>query len=232
MTAGVTWTLRAVVVITLTSAVVGTAGSQTPEPPAPVPCTIAKPDLEALIASEQAGGQKHRNDLKPYELKISSGLRKWTMAHLYTPVLRIRMIARAARLSYKPFTSDDVPQPVCQNLVFVSAWPWQGHSVRAIVLLPTKSSDVNAAIQSAWTQPFGVVAPAILGSFWVSLGPVMVSQSFSLNENEPMQGLVAAFPPEELAKGREVVIVYVGAFLSPGLKKVNEFRFPVSPDWK
>jgi hypothetical protein len=215
--------------------VVGTETSQTPEPPAPVACATSKADLEVLIASAQSGSQKRKEDLKPYELRAGSALRKWTLAHLYTPSLRVRMVARAAQLSYKPFAADDVPQPVCQNLVFISAWPWQGHSVRAIVLLPTKSVDVSAASQPVWTYPFGVIGTAILGSFWVSLGPVMVSQSFSLAKEETMQGLVAAFPPEAFTKDREVVIAYVGTFVPPGgsgLKKTNEMRFPVSPDWK
>jgi hypothetical protein len=154
------------------------------------------------------------------------------VGNVYSPSRRVRIAARAAQLAYKPFSAANVEPQICQNITFVSGTPWVNHSVTTIVLLPKGSKESQEAIQPLWTRTFDIVAPAIFGSVWFSLGHGALGQAFQISEEETLHGLVAAFDPQALSLGREVVIVYDGRFNTQGFGRTNEHRFSVEDDWK
>lgn len=199
--------------------------------PSPVECKLQASELESLVRLGTKGSQQGFKEPEPVKLRIG-GLRKWTVGSVYPPALRVRIAARAAQLAYKPFGSVDVGQEICQNITLVSGTPWVGHSVTTIVLLPKGSKEPHDAVQPLWTRTFDVVAPAIFGSVWFSLGHGVLGQAFQISEEETLHGLVAAFDPQAITLGREVVIVYDGRFNKQGFGRTNENRFSIEDDWK
>lgn len=221
---------RIALLIVAATALIGAGQKATDALPTPVDCKFQPSELETLVASGMKGSKGFKEP-QPVKLKVG-GLRKFTVGSVYTPEVRVRIAARAAQLAYKPFTSADVGQEVCQNVTLVSAAPWVRHSVSTIVLLRKGSKEADAAGQPLWTRSFDLVAPAIFGSVWMSMGHGALGQAFQISDEETVHGLVAAFAPEAVAMGQEVVVVYDGRFNTQGFGRTNEHRFEVEDDWK
>jgi hypothetical protein len=206
------------------------AGQQPMAPPA-AECRLSPADIQRLIQEGTKRPQGGFREPEPVKLQFGA-LRHFTVGAVYAPERRVRIAARAAQLAYRPFTQADVTSDLCQDLTIVSATPWVGHSVTAIVLLPVGASDPAQAIQPRWTRPFDVVAPVFFGTLWLSLPHLTLIQTLP-GGADLQQGLVAAFDPSAFEVGREVVIVYDGRFnKQTGFGRTNEYRFPVQPDWR
>lgn len=200
--------------------------------PAAAECRLSPADIERLIKEGTKPPHGSFHEPEPVKLQISFGFNHFTLGTLHTAAVRVRMAARAAQLVYRPFSSADVTPDLCQDLAIVTAKPWKGHDVTAIVLLPVGASDPAQAIQPRWTRPFEVAAPAFFGGLWLALPHVTLIQAFP-GGVDLQHGLVAAFDPSALEAGREVVIVYDGRFLSnTSFGRTNEYRVPVKPDWR
>lgn len=202
------------------------AGSQSPELPPPAKCRLTAIELDEAVRAGSSGTPK------PVSIgfKMTIGGR---VATLYTPRKRVQLVAHAARLAYKPFVAADVTQDVCQDVTVVAARPWLRNSVVAVVLLPKGSKNPADAIQPVWTRPYAIAAPAVYGTIGLGFGRAVLAQTFAIEPEEMIQGLVAAFAPAEFTEDREIAFVYDGRFNKQrGLGRTNENRFDVRSDWK
>jgi hypothetical protein len=124
-----------------------------------------------------------------------------TFGSLYTPFVRTAMLARKAADAGKPFGLADIPADMGDSLVHVLALPWVREDMTGderlvdtvyVIVTPRGSTKKEEIIQPAWVKPDTSVLRNVFGA------------------SVPERGMVAAFPPDAIQAGRDILFVYAG----------------------
>ena len=125
-----------------------------------------------------------------------------TFGAVYTPFIRVALLARRAADAGKPFSAADIPPEIQESLTYVAALPWERTDVTGpdrlvdvdyVIITPPGSTDRAQIIQPVWVKPDtsqlrGLLGPAV-----------------------PERAMLAAFPSSAIQAGKEFVIVYGGS---------------------
>jgi hypothetical protein len=124
-----------------------------------------------------------------------------TFGAVYTPFVRVAMLARKAADAGKPFGPADIPAEINDSLTYVTALPWERTEETGpdrlvdtifVILTPPGSTDRAQIVQPVWVKPDTTQLRSILG-------PAV-----------PERAMLAAFAPGAIQAGKEFVIVYAG----------------------
>ena len=124
-----------------------------------------------------------------------------TFGAVYTPFVRIAILARKAADAGKPFGPADIPAEIQDGLTYVAALPWERTDVTGpdrlvdpifVIVTPPGSTDRAQVVQPVWVKPETTYLRNILGSA------------------VPERAMLAAFSPGSIQAGKEFVIVYAG----------------------
>jgi hypothetical protein len=142
---------------------------------------------------------------------------------LFTPFVRVAMLARKAAESYKPFTTADVPADMKEQLVYVLVRPFEKRSTgldrfvdaQHVVILPTGSRDAAQAIQPVWVRADTTVLQNAFGA------------------KIETRGIVAAFPPDAIQPDRDLVFIYAGPIMDgPQFANITQQRLAIRAEDK
>ncbi len=137
---------------------------------------------------------------------------------LLTPFMRVAMAARHSAESYKPFSIDDAASELTARLVYVVVRPFEKRGAgidrfvdaKHVVILPTGSHDAQVAIQPTWLKPDATTLQNAFGA------------------RVEARGIVAAFPPEAIAAGRDFVFIYAAQIIDgPAFSNITQQRLPI-----
>lgn len=124
-----------------------------------------------------------------------------TFGVVYTPFVRAALLARQAADAGRSFGLTDIPPEVQDQLTYVVALPWERADVTGadrlvdtvyVIVTPPGSTDRAQVIQPVWVKPDTTSLRNIL------------------RPSVPERAMVAAFPPDAIQAGREIVFVYAG----------------------
>jgi hypothetical protein len=124
-----------------------------------------------------------------------------TFGAVYTPFVRVAMLARRAADAGTSFAPADIPAEINDSLTYVTALPWERTDVTGtdrlvdtifVILTPPGSTDRAQIVQPVWVKPDTTQLRSILGP------------------SVPERAMVAAFAPGAIQAGKELVIVYAG----------------------
>jgi hypothetical protein len=175
---------------------------------------LSPADLNAAIAAAKApappapyplrGPSKPVTRNAPLDPEVAKTLdpdKILTFGAVYTPFIRAALLARKAADAGKPFGLSDIPSEIQDSLTYVLALPWERTDVTGpdrlvdpvyVIITPPGSTDRAQVVQPVWVKP----DTALLRT---ALGPTV-----------PERAMLAAFSPDAIQAGKEIVIVYAG----------------------
>lgn len=124
-----------------------------------------------------------------------------TFGAVYTPFIRAALLARRAADAGRLFGPADIPAEIQDSLTYVAALPWERTDVTGpdrlvdtvyVIVTPPGSTDRAQIVEPVWVKPDTVQLRNILGA------------------SVPERAMLAAFSPDAIQAGREIVFVYSG----------------------
>jgi len=124
-----------------------------------------------------------------------------TFGAVYTPFIRAALLARIAADAGRAFGPADIPAEIQDSLIYVAALPWERTDVTGpdrltdtvyVIVTPPGSTDRAEIIEPVWVKPDTIELRNILGP------------------GVPERAMLAAFSPDAIQAGREIVFVYSG----------------------
>lgn len=124
-----------------------------------------------------------------------------TFGAVYTPFIRAALLARRAADAGRPFGPADIPAEIQDSLTYVAALPWERTDVTGpeqfvdtvyVIVTPPGSTDRAQIVEPVWVKPDTSQLRDILGP------------------SVPERAMLAAFSPNAIQAGREIVFVYSG----------------------
>ncbi len=182
--------------------------AQGPAPPASV-------DVEAAIEAAKApappapyalrGPSKPVTRNRPLDPEVAKTLDPnniLAFGSVYTPFIRAALLARTAADAGRPFGPADIPAEIQDSLTYVAALPWERTDVTGpdrlvdtvyVIITPIGSTDRAEIIEPVWVK-------ADTSELRNILGPSV-----------PERAMLAAFSPDAIQAGRDILFVYSGA---------------------
>ena len=125
-----------------------------------------------------------------------------TFGAVYTPFIRAALLARTAADAGRLFGPADIPAEIQDSLTYVAALPWERTDVTGpdrlvdtvyVIITPRGSTDRAQIVEPVWVK----ADPSELRNI---LGPSV-----------PERAMLAAFSPDAIQAGRDILFVYSGA---------------------
>lgn len=124
-----------------------------------------------------------------------------TFGAVYTPFIRAAILARTAADAGRPFGPADIPAEIQDSLTYVAALPWERTDVTGpdrlvdtvyVIVAPPGSTDRAQIVEPVWVKTDTSQLRNILGP------------------SVPERAMLAAFSPDAIQAGRDIVFVYSG----------------------